>query len=117
MDYYTNPAYFGVWSKLMMPGPGAPPVEFALYGLLFAFITGWTFAWGYELIQKALPYRGLKKGESFCAVLFMVAGIPGALTNILLFNLPGLLVAWWLFFDNFLTYLAAGIFLERVYRK
>ena len=31
MDYYLDPAYFPVWSKLMMPTAGPPPASFLYY--------------------------------------------------------------------------------------
>ena len=33
MDFYLDPNYFGVWSKIMMPGPGPPPAEFYYYSI------------------------------------------------------------------------------------
>ena len=40
MKYYTDPAFFGVWSKLMMPTAGPPPATFMITSFIFTFITG-----------------------------------------------------------------------------
>jgi len=35
MSYYTNPEYFALWSKLMMPANGPPGTEFFLAVILY----------------------------------------------------------------------------------
>jgi hypothetical protein len=95
MNFYTDPNYFGVWSKIMMPGPGAPPAEFYYYSIAFSIITGIIYAVVYEMIKKSLPGKtGFKQGLNFGFLLFLL-GIPMSLTMYLLINLPAMLLVYW----------------------
>ena len=95
MSFYTDPAYFGVWSKIMMPGAGAPPMEFYIYSIVFSFITGIIYAIIYSIINKSMPGKTIfNKGLNFGLFLFFIA-IPWSLTMYLLINLPAMLLAYW----------------------
>jgi hypothetical protein len=96
MDYYMDPNYFSVWSKLMMPAAGAPPAEFFFYSIGFGFIIALIYTYVYTVLKKAVPGADyVKKGLSYGALLFLIANIPGTLSMMLLLNLPlGLLVGW-----------------------
>lgn len=110
MSYYTDPNYFPVWSKLMMPTAGPPPASFTYYSITFDFIIGLIFSYIYLFFKGCIPGKTLvNKGVFYGLVLFLVAGVPFFLTNYLLINLPiGLLVSW-LFVDGLLTYVIGGI--------
>jgi hypothetical protein len=96
MNYYTNPAYFSVWSKIMMPKAGPPPVEFYYYSVIFSFITGLIFAGIYTVIEKGIPGKTLiKKGVIYGLLIWLVGGIAGSLSMVLLINLPIDLIAFW----------------------
>lgn len=96
MDYYLDEAYFSVWSKIMMPGEGAPPAEFYYYSIGFGFVTGVLYAFVYNLIKSSITAEGvLKKGLSYSLVLYLIGGIPGYLSMYLLINLPSMLLFWW----------------------
>jgi len=96
MGYYTMPDYLAVWSKLMMPTAGPPPLSFTLYSLLFGFIGGLLFAIVYALLKFSVPGRTIvKKGLIYGFLVFLVGGIPGYLALILLINLPFLLILLW----------------------
>jgi len=111
MDYYLDPAYFGTWSKIMMPEAGAPPVEFYIYSVLFALITGIFFAYVYSAVKSALPRKN--KGLHYGVLVFFVAGAPFGMTAFLLFNVPcGLLAVWAV--TSLVVYLAAGWAVERI---
>jgi len=95
MNFYTDPAYFGVWSKIMMPTHGAPPTEFYIYSIVFSLISGIIYALIYTVISKSITAKTiLKQGLYFGFILYAI-GIPWSLTMYLLINLPViLLVAW-----------------------
>jgi len=112
MGYYTDPAYFSVWSKMMMPAAGPPPTSFFIYSSVFA-LAGWAFfAFAYAKLGSALKGKGYMKGLKFGAILFLVAGIPCTLMLYLLINLPAGLLASWAF-SSLVLYLAGGIVAER----
>lgn len=98
MSYYTNPAYFALWSKIMMPGPGAPPSSFYLYSILFAIIIGILVALVYGVLKNSVPGKMIaKKGLNYGLLVFLVGGIPGYLMMLLIINLPAGLVLSWAF--------------------
>jgi hypothetical protein len=114
MAYYMDPAYFPVWSKLMMPAAGPPPMEFTLVSLAFSFISGLLFALVYALVKGSVPGKGWKnKGLMFGFLIFLIAGIPSMMSLYLLINLPpGLLLSWML--QSSLTYLLVGLATARL---
>lgn len=109
MNFYLDPAFFPVWSKIMMPGAGAPPTEFYLLSLASSFIAGLLYAGGYSLLIKSIPGKTfVTKGLHYGALLFAIAGIPMTLTLILLINLPFALLAAWAV-ESLTVSLLAGI--------
>lgn len=96
MSYYMDSNYFRVWSKIMMPTAGPPPMEFTLYSLLFSLIGGILFALVYYYVKDAIKLKGaVKKGLFYGLLVILVAVIPGYLSLFLLINLPLLLVVSW----------------------
>ena len=58
MDYYKDPQYFQVWSKIMMPGAEPPPVSFFAYSFLFSLL-GWVnFLALFRMSKEWIPGRG-----------------------------------------------------------
>ena len=109
MSYYMDPAYFSVWSKLMMPAAGPPPAEFYYVGIAFQLVTGFLFALVYNVVKGAVPGKGWKnKGLMYGFLIFLVAGIPTTMTLYLLINLPvGLILSWML--QSLVVYLIMGL--------
>lgn len=117
MDYYLNPAYLQVWSKIMMPKAGPPPTEFYYFSIAFAFVTWFLFAFAYSKLNSAIKEKSdLKKGLKFGSIIFLVAGIPMSLTFYLLINLPSIILASWLV-SSFLLYLVGGIVAAKLVRE
>lgn len=109
MNFYLMPQYFSVWSKVMMPNAGPPPMSFYVYSILFAFITGLIFAYIYNLIKNSVPgKKELQKGICYGIILFLINGIPGFLSLYLLINLPFVLIVSWMI-ENFVIFLIGGI--------
>jgi hypothetical protein len=95
MDFYKDPTYSGVWSKVMMPAVGAPPMEFYIYSIIFSLITGIIYALIYTIIGKSITGKTvIMKGLYFGFILFLIE-IPWSLTMYLLINIPTLLLAYW----------------------
>lgn len=111
MDYYTNPAYFPLWSKLMMPGKGPPGAGFYLASAFSNFIIGLIFAAAYSLVT--LPGNGVTRGVNYGAFLFLVVGVPFMLSVKLLIAVPGALLAEWLA-ESLVIYMAAGAAFSRI---
>jgi hypothetical protein len=99
MDYYFDPAYFSVWSKIMMPTAGPPPQEFAIYSLILGFIAALLFVFVYGRVKSVFNGKNaMKSGMCYGMLVFLVGTLPGMFSMSLLINLPaGLLVAWTIF--------------------
>jgi len=97
MDFYKNPAYFQVWSKIMMPTAGPPPWYFMFYALGFSLMGGIFIALVYYFVKGAFKQKSaVKRGLLYGFLMFLVAGIPPMLSMILLINLPLMLVISWI---------------------
>jgi len=114
MDYYLKEAFFPVWSKLMMPTAGPPPLSFTLYSLLFGFISALIYAYIYNWVKGCLRGKSwVEKGLCFGLGLFFVGHVPGYLSMILLINLPlGLICLWAI--EGLLISLIGGIALVKI---
>jgi hypothetical protein len=95
MSYYTDPAYFGLWSKLMMPGNGPPGTEFFIASIAISFLVGIIFAGAYSILKGSIPGKGLTKGINYGLLLFLVSGVPFTLTAFLLLAVPAMLLLDW----------------------
>jgi len=109
MSYYEDPAYFGVWSKLMMPVEGPPPASFFLYSALFQLIAAVFFVLVFYLLGSAVPGRKAVRGLIYGVLIFLVGSFPGMLSSFLLVNLPIGLVLWWML-SGLIIGLLAGLF-------
>jgi hypothetical protein len=114
LGYYMDPAYFGVWSKLMMPAAGPPPAQFHIYSIVFAFVSWVIFGFVYDKLGGGLKRKSsMMNGFEFGIIIFLVAGIPTVLTMYLLINLPSGLLAVWTFVQLVL-YLVGGLLSGRL---
>ena len=104
MGFYTDPTYFPVWSKVMMPTEGPPPISFFYHSILFGLIAGILLAFVYAIIKTGVPGIGAKKGFIFGLLAFLIAVVPGSLSTYLLINLPTSLIIYWAL-ENLVIYL------------
>lgn len=109
MRYYTDPSYFAVWSKVMMPVAGPPPTSYFILSILFSLV-GWIlFAFVYAKLGGVLKQKDfIKKGLKFGALIFLIAGLPFTLTMYLLINIPPMLLISWMI-SGLALYLVGGI--------
>lgn len=97
MGFYTEPEYFHLWSEIMMPGAGAPGMEFYAVSLIFNFITALILTVFYVVIKGAVPGKfSLIKGVNYGIMLFVITAIPTFLSTTLLLNLPIVLSISWM---------------------
>lgn len=96
MGFYQMPDYFPVWSKIMMPEPGPPPMEFMYFSLVFGFISALLFVIVYVIVRKSIPGNSTtSKGLVYGGLIFLVAGLPSLFSFYLLINLPAGLIWLW----------------------
>lgn len=116
MSYYTDPNYFAVWSKIMMPGAGPPPSSFYYYSITFGFIGGLILSFIYSRVQGIFKNKSMmQKGLRFAIGMILVSGIPFFMNMYLLINLPlGLLISW-LIFNGLLVNIFAGIAIAKIF--
>ncbi len=107
MSYYTNPEFFALWSKLMMPANGPPGTEFFLASIIIDIIIGIILAGSYALLADSIPGEGISKGINYGILLFLIAGVPFTLTIYLLFAVPGSLLIYWTI-STLVIYLISG---------
>lgn len=116
VGYYTDPAYFGVWSKLMMPHDGGFSSNFIYYSLTVNVFLGVVFAGLYKWLHACFCGQGWQRGLCFGWLLFLVKSLPFSITCYLLFALPAGLVILWLV-ENFVIDLTGGIVLALIIGK
>ena len=114
MSYYTDPNYFSVWSKVMMPAAGPPPPSFYVYSIVFGLIGALIYGWLYDVLKGSVPGKGIwDKGLWYGAILFLIGGLPGALATYLIINLPLMLIVYWAI-ENLIIDLIGGIVIEAI---
>jgi uncharacterized membrane protein (DUF106 family) len=97
MAYYVMPDYASVWSKLMMPASGPPPTSFYLYSLVFGLATGAIYFIVYRFLFDKIKTKGVSdRAAKFTALFLLIAFIPGFFSQMLIINLPILLLFCWL---------------------
>ena len=114
MNYYSDPNYFAVWSKVMMPAAGPPPEAFFAYSLIFSLITGTILSYFYVRTHRLISGTATQKGAKYGFALFLIAGLPFFLTDYLLVNLPFGLLLGWLLGDGLIGYVLGGIAIARL---
>lgn len=97
MKYYLMPQYWEVWSKIMMPNAGPPPLIFQVLSVIFTFITGLVLIWFFVATQKMLGKNYWVKVGKFTGAFAVLTLVFSSLPMYLLINLPvALLVVWFL---------------------
>jgi hypothetical protein len=95
INYYKMPEFFGVWSKLMMPKAGPPPVSFLITSLVFTFASGISITLIYYYLKDHLPKENKKRMLYFADLMIGASFVFFTLPVYLMFNVPaGLLISW-----------------------
>lgn len=112
MSYYTKPAYFGVWSKVMMPTAGPPPPSFMILSLLFTFITGLSLAVVFDFVKGLLPKDYWSKICCFTSLVVWLMVLFFTLPVYLLLNVPLMLLIWWFASSVVIVFLGTVVFVK-----
>lgn len=120
MNYYTDPINFPLWSKLMMPGPAPPGLDFYAVSILFSLITGLIFADAYSMTKHLFTAKKSFKADKYWDVglkfglfLFLITCLTGTMTMFLLFAVPfGLLLSWLV--QGLVVSLATGVAFAKI---
>lgn len=107
LKYYMDPAYFGVWSKFMMPTAGPPPTSFMIMSIVFTFVSGVSITLIYYYMRDILAGKGFMKAFYFADILIATSFVFFTLPVYLLFNVPVGLLIWW-FVDEFIVLVAGS---------
>ena len=113
LKYYMMPEYFGVWSKVMMPTAGPPPLSFMITSLVFTFVTGVSVALIYCYLKDFLPKEKKKRVFYFADLMVATSFVFFTLPVYLLFNVPVALLFVW-FVTNFVVLTAGSWVLVRI---
>ncbi len=94
--YYFDPLYNNVWSKIMMPQPGFPPLEFFLASKAMSLVVATILVIGFLMVRKSFQQdSSLAQGALYGGFVFCVGIIPTLVWLLLFVNLPfGLLLGW-----------------------
>jgi hypothetical protein len=115
LRYYMDPAYFGLWSKTMMPTAGPPPVSFFVTSTILTFVTGISLALIYYYVRDMLPKATVKRTFFFADLMIGMSFVFFTLPAYLMFNVPtGLLVSW--FVSSFIILTAEAFTLVKIVR-
>ena len=114
MSYYTDPQYFGVWSKIMMPKAGPPPASFTILSLLFSYITGVTIAALYDYIKDLLPKKFWPRVLNFTDLVIGLMVVFFTLPIYLLLNVPPMLLIWWFISSVVIVFLGTIVFVKMI---
>lgn len=96
MQFYTDPQYFGVWSKVMMPIAGPPPVSFFYYAGAFNLLSALIFVGIYGLIKAGISgATTTAKGVQYGFLMFLLSGLTASMAMWLFFNIPLALIGMW----------------------
>lgn len=112
MKYYVMPEYFGIWSKLMMPKAGPPPLEFFVFSLLFTWLTGLVLAYVYEWIKNSLPKTFWLRVLGYTKLIALMMIVFSYLPMYLILNVPSTLLLSWLITGTVIIFLASIEFVK-----
>lgn len=114
MKYYTDPALAGLWSKVMMPVAGPPPLSFFVVSLLFTVSTGIVLAAVFDYMKGLFGKGYWKRVIGFTDIMVGLSIVFGYFPMYLMFNVPVGLIAAWLISGFFTTLLSAMVFAKKL---
>lgn len=113
MKYYTDPAYSGLWSKVMMPTAGPPPLTFFITSIIFTFVSGVSLAVVYYYLRDLLPKKTWPRILFFADLLVGMSFIFSTLPMYLMFNVPVVLLVSW-FISGFIILVSASYIFVKI---
>ncbi|MBE0524648.1 MAG: hypothetical protein IBX40_10000 [Methanosarcinales archaeon] len=88
MDYYTDEAYAQVWSKIMMPAIGPPPMSFYIISMFSAFVFALIFVSVYDIFEASVPGKTWKKKGVYYGLIIFLLSSQSYMAMSYLINLP-----------------------------
>ena len=116
MKYYVDPAYFGVWNKLMMPSAGPPPPEFFIVSAIITLSVGMSLTIIYYYLKEYLPKGYIPRSFFFADLMVATSFIFFTLPTFLMFNVPYALLASW-FVSTFVIILVSSLTIVKIVGK
>lgn len=113
MKYYLMPQYFGLWSKIMMPSAGPPPLTFFAVSLVITFTSGVSLTIIYYYLREYLPKGFWKRATYFADLMAATSLIFFTLPVFLMFNVPLVLLGSW-FISTFLILIVASVLIVKI---
>lgn len=114
LEYYFLEEYMPVWSKIMMPEPGPPPLMFTLLSAGASFLSGIIFSTVYYIVMDSMMGKSwVVRGLEFGLIMFFMTILPGLLSMVLLINLPIMLLVFWMV-EGLLISLLSGIMMVKI---
>ena len=112
MKYYIMPQYFTVWSGLMMPNAGPPPIEFFIMSSLFSFLSALVLACVYECFKGSLEKKFWSRVLGYTKLMALLSLIFAYLPMYLMINLPLGLIASWFISGILVIFLGTIVFVK-----
>lgn len=113
MDYYMDEAYAHLWSKIMMPAMGPPPLSFYILSMLSAFVFGLIFVSVYDIFEASVPGKTWKKKGVYYGLIVFLLTSQSYIALSYLINLPGAIVLDWAI-EGLVISLLAGLVAARL---
>lgn len=114
LKYYMDPSYFPVWSTLMMPNAGPPPIGFFGLSFLFTLATAVTMAAVFDF-TKALFGKGYwKRVIGFTDIMVGLTIVFAYFPMYLMIRLPVGLLATWTLTSFVAIFLGSMIFAKKL---
>ena len=114
MGYYLDPQYSSVWSKLMMPKAGPPPVNFFILAFILDLIGGIILALFYNFIKGLFKESFWHKVWGFTEISSILLLVLFFFSLYLMINLPLLLLLVWYISSVIIIFISAMIFAKLI---
>lgn len=112
IQFYLMPEYQLVWSRLMMPAEGPPPILFNVTSAVFTFVTGFMLAGLFAFLKPLFPKSRLKQVLWFTDIIIGMLFVFMFLPMFLLINIPYFLLVSWYVTQIVITVTASFFFVK-----
>lgn len=114
MKWYMDPAYFSVWSTVMLPNAGPPPAAFYGISLLFTLATACTMAAVFDFMKTLFGKGYWQRVIGFTDIMVGLMIVFMYFPMYLMVRLPLPLLGVWLMTGFVSVFVSAMIFAGRL---